>query len=106
MEKNYPVIGQKITFNLEQKNGNKTQYVSQIEEVISEKQIKIAVPIKNHQLVTILNGTIIEVVYHFQKKGVYSLKGKVISKEKGKIPTMLIEIVGPVKKAKEEISFV
>lgn len=105
MEKNYPVVGQKITFNEELKNGKKVEYVSQVEEIVGEKNIKIAVPIKNHQLVTIMNGTVLEIIYNFEKLGVFSFKGKVISKYKEKIPTMLIEIISPVKKSQRRNFF-
>lgn len=105
MEKNYPVVGQKITFYEELKNGKKVEYVSQVEEILEEKKMKIAVPIKNHQLVTIINGSVLEIIYNFEKLGVYSFKGKVLSKYKEKIPTMLIEIISPVKKSQRRNFF-
>ena len=54
-DKNFPQLGQKLIIVRTKMTGEKVEYVSQLVDIESNGELAVAVPIKNAQLVTLLD---------------------------------------------------
>lgn len=86
--------GQRIMIATRLKDGTMKDYVSQVLEVIDEKNYTVAVPISKGVIVTLMNGTTVDVLYMVEEAGMYRFEAKIVSKSRTNVPTMHIRKIG------------
>ncbi len=104
-DKNSPQLGQKIIIMRFKITGEKVEYVSQLIDIEPNGDFVIAVPIKNSQLVTLLNGTKITIVYNNSENGMMEFEAEVIRKTNDKIPLMYIKKITDIIKSQRRSYF-
>lgn len=90
--------GQKIVIATRLKDGKMKDYVSQVTEVIDSENYTVAVPISKGVIVTLMNGTIVDVLYMVEEAGMYRFEAKIVSKSRSQVPTMHIRKIGELVK--------
>ncbi len=104
-DKNFPQIGQKLIIIRTKMTGEKVEYVSQLMDVEPNGDFAVAVPIKNSQLVTLLNGTKITVIYNNNESGMLEFEAEVLRKINGKVPVMYIRKMSEIIKGQRRNYF-
>ncbi len=104
-DKNFPQIGQKLILVRTKLNGDRVEYVSQLMDMTKNEELVIAVPIKNSQLVTLMNGTQISVLYNNKETGMLEFEAEIIRKIAGKVPLMHIKMFGKINKSQRRNYF-
>ena len=95
-DKNFLQIGQKLIIVRTKFSGEKIEYVSQLMDIDENENLVIAVPIKNAQLVTLLNGTQVSILYNNSETGMLEFEAEVLRKVKGRVPMMYIKMIGKI----------
>lgn len=104
-DKNFPQLGQKLIIVRTKMTGEKVEYVSQLVDIESNGELAVAVPIKNAQLVTLLNGTKITVIYNNSESGMLEFEAEVVRKLNGKVPLMYIRKISEITKGQRRNYF-
>ncbi len=104
-DKNFPQIGQKLIIMRTKMTGEKVEYVSQLMDTETNGELAIAVPIKNSQLVTLLNGTKITILYNNNESGMLEFEAEVVRKITGKVPLMYIKKISEIIKGQRRNYF-
>ena len=104
-DKNFPQLGQKLIIVRTKMTGEKVEYVSQLVDIESNGELAVAVPIKNAQLVTLLNGTKITVIYNNSESGMLEFEAEVVRKINGKVPLMYIRKISEITKGQRRNYF-
>ena len=104
-DKNFPQLGQKLIIVRTKMTGEKVEYVSHLVDIESNGELAVAVPIKNAQLVTLLNGTKITVIYNNSESGMLEFEAEVVRKINGKVPLMYIRKISEITKGQRRNYF-
>lgn len=104
-DKNFLQIGQKLIIVRTKFSGEKIEYVSQLMDIDENENLVIAVPIKNAQLVTLLNGTQVSILYNNSETGMLEFEAEVLRKVKGRVPMMYIKMIGKITKSQRRNYF-
>ncbi|WP_313568201.1 flagellar brake protein [Acetoanaerobium noterae] len=104
-DKNFPQLGQKLIIVKTKMTGEKVEYVSQLVDIESNGELAVAVPIKNAQLVTLINGTKITVIYNNSESGMLEFEAEVVRKINGKVPLMYIRKISEITKGQRRNYF-
>ena len=104
-DKNFPQIGQKLIIIRIKMTGEKVEYISQLMDVDVNGELAVAVPIKNSQLVTLLNGTKITIIYNNNESGMLEFEAEVVRKITGKVPLMYIKKISEIIKGQRRNYF-
>lgn len=99
------VIGEKLHIVLDNKEPGKQRFmVSQVLEKSHGGTLVIAMPILQGRLVPIRVNKIINIVF-YRPNGVYEFKAQVAGRSKGKVPSIQIQALSPIKKTQRRNYF-
>lgn len=90
--------GQRIMIATRLRDGKLKDYVSQVLEIIDDKDYVVAVPISKGVIVPLMNGTVVDILYMVEEAGMYRFEAKIVSKSRTDVPTMRIRKVGDLVK--------
>lgn len=96
-------VGKRIYISKE--NNPDEQLISQVLDIVNEKEILISGPMKKNNLVFIYKGELINVYFTIENKGRYHFIGKMISRERSPIYTLTVEVVSKVTKIQNRQHF-
>ncbi len=91
-------IGEKLLITKNKKSKKQYSMVSQVLGGCHGGILTIAMPMLRGKLVPLWPGGVIDILF-YKENGIYEFKGRVISRSGGRIPSLKVRVIPPLKKS-------